>query len=799
MKVPLKWLKDYVDPRIAADELARRLTLAGFETMTVTAGGKWENVVIGRIAAVDPHPNADRLRLATVDLGSGQETVVCGAPNLNVGDKIVFARVGAELFDPYKNETALLKPAKIRGVESRGMVCSEKELGISESHEGILVLPADAPLGISLAEYFGNIVLDVDVTPNRPDCLCVIGITREAAALTGQIPQIPEITYAETEAPVGSRITIEIKDPDLCPRYCASLITGISIGESPPWMEERLIACGMRPINNIVDITNYVMLEYGQPLHAFDYDKIRDGKIIVRRAESGEVIESLDGMERKLTPDMLVIADAGRPVAIAGVMGGANSEVTGNTATILLEAASFNPASIHHTSRNLFLTSEASMRFERGIRPGLTEPALRRATQLMMELANGKAARGIADIYPGKTEAKSVTLAPSEVKRILGIEFTPEQIIGALKSLGFDVKESSDRELKVTAPYWRGDINREIDLIEEVARIIGYDKIPTTLLGEPLPHQDPDPSLRLREKIKNCLTGYGFQEIISYSLNGLEDLKKLHPAQEEPAPMPLRLTNPMTADLEYLRPGLRVNLLNALAGNRRHEEGNIRLFEMGKTYLPRPKDLPDEVETLCGVITGSLLEKSWLGETGPLDFFDVKGMVEGIFRQAGTSAGFAPGKDPGLNPSRQAAIMVDGQQIGILGELHPKVAAGFDIEGTVYLLEINVSALIPHALEEKAFQPIPRFPGILRDLALVVNADTTHQQVHEIITGFPLVREASIFDVYTGKQVPPGKKSLAYRVLYQSAEHTLTDEEVDRTQDKILKKLEHVLGATLRA
>ena len=394
----------------------------------------------GKIVAVNPHPNADRLRLATVDLGTEQQTVVCGAPNLNIGDKIAFARVGAQLIDAHTGQSMSLKTAKIRGVVSSGMICSEKELGISDSHEGIMVLPAEAPVGTPLADYLGDVVLDLDVTPNRPDCLSVIGIAREVAALSRQSLHIPEISYEETAAPIDQQISIEIIDPDLCPRYCASLITGVKIAESPRWLQERLLACGQRPINNIVDITNYVMLEYGQPLHSFDYDRIRGKKIIVRRAAEGEVIVSLDGVERKLSRDTLVIADEQRAVAIAGVMGGANSEVTENTSTILLEAANFNPASIHYTSRRLSLTSEASMRFERGISPGLTIPALKHATQLIMQLGGGRVAKGIVDVYPGRREPEPIRLSTDEVKRILGVEFSLDRIAGTLTSLGFDCK-----------------------------------------------------------------------------------------------------------------------------------------------------------------------------------------------------------------------------------------------------------------------------------------------------------------------------------------------------------------------
>jgi len=521
MKAPLNWLKDYVDITLTPAELAERLTLAGFEVGEIQAiGGSWDNIVVGQIVAVNPHPNADRLRLATVDLGTGQETVVCGAPNLNTGDRIAFARVGARLINPYNGQTEELKPAKIRGVVSSGMICSEKELGISDSHEGIMVLSAEAPVGKPLADCLGDTMLDLDITPNRPDCLSVVGIAREAAALSGQSLHIPEISYEEAAAPIDGQISIEIADPDLCPRYCASLITGVKIAESPAWMQERLIACGQRPINNIVDITNYVMLEYGQPLHAFDYDRIRGRKIIVRRAVEAENFFTLDDIERKLSHDMLVIADGEGTVAIAGVMGGLNSEVTESTGAILLEAASFNPASIHYTSHHLSLPSEASMRFERGISAGMTIPALKHATQLIAQLGGGKIARGIVDVYPGKQEPEPIGLTTDEVKRILGVEFSLDQIAGTLTSLGFDCKIEG-AQVRATAPYWRSDVKQPVDLIEEVARIIGYDRIPMTMLSDPLPRQNPEPALSLNARIRQSLVGYGFQEVITYSLTGL--------------------------------------------------------------------------------------------------------------------------------------------------------------------------------------------------------------------------------------------------------------------------------------
>ncbi len=799
MKVPLKWLKEYVDINLPPAEIARRLTMAGTEVSLQSLGGEsWRGVVIGEIVAVEVHPNADRLRLVTVNLGVEEQTVVCGAPNLTAGDKIAFASVGTELIDGYSGKKAILKPAKIRGVTSCGMVCSEKELGISDSHEGIMVLPPEAPPGKPLADFLAEIVLDLEVTPNRPDLLSVIGVAREVAALTNQPLTLPEVEYEEPGSPIEEQVSVTIVDPDLCPRYCASLINGIKIGESPEWLKQRLLACGMRPINNIVDATNYVMLEYGQPLHGFDFDRIKGGKISVRRATKDEAIVTLDDAERKLDSNTLVIADSERVVAIAGVMGGANSEVSERTTSILLESANFNPASIHYTSHGLRLVSEASIRFERSIRPELTEPALKRATQLIIELAGGEAAKGIIDVYPGKKEQKKIRLRAGEVERLLGVKFSTEQIKDTLISLGFKAeKTTGEAEFIITSPYWRSDISIEADLVEEVARVIGYDAIPMTMLSSSLPQQDPEPMLDFKKEVKQVLAGYGFQEIIGYSLTSREVLEKAL-ACTPLEPPPIRLSNTMTVDQEYLRTSLRGNLLTALATNLRHEEGAIRLFELGRIYLPRNNDLPEEPEYLCGIMS-SEIEKAWPNQPQYLDFFSVKGVVESLLAKPGVSAGFKESNDSGMYPGRQAAVVVDKDELGVVGELNPKVAEAFDISQPVYLFEIDLSKLLPHTIGYKLYKPIARFPAVMRDIALVVDAKVTHRQVLEIIKGFPLVEKITLFDVYTGKQVPAGKKSLAYRISFQSKEHTLTDKEVDKVQQQILDKLADKLGAVLRA
>lgn len=801
MKVPISWLKEYVDITIPVEEVAEKLTMAGFEVEDIIRiGGGWDKVVVGRIKAVNRHPNADRLTLPTLDLGNEEATVVCGAPNLKVGDKVPFAYVGARLIDGHSGKLEVLKPAKIRGVESAGMVCSEKELGISDRHEGIMVLPEDAPVGMSLTDYMGDVVFDIDITPNRADCLSVIGIAREVAALTGQKTHIPEVVYEETGDPLEDQITIEINAPDLCPRYAVTLIKKVTIAESPAWMQQRLLAAGMRPINNLVDVTNYVMLEYGQPLHSFDYEKIRAKKIIVRRASDYEPIITLDDNERELDSGMLVISDPMGAVAIAGVMGGANSEVTENTTSILLEAASFNPKSIHYTGRSLGIPSEACMRFERGISRELTLPALKRATQLLAELGGGEVAKGIVDIYPGKLVQEPITLSTAAVKRCIGREYNLDEIANALELLGFDIKrDDSAGEVTATAPYWRTDVSIREDLIEEVARIIGYDEIPTTMISEPIPRHDPPPVVELKREITRLLAGAGLQEVVTYTMTSRYMINRITTGPAADESTLIKVSNPMTADQEYMRPSLRMNLLTALESNRRFESGGIRIFEVGKVFIPRKDDLPEEREMLCGLIAGIDIENSWHGEGRQSDFYDAKGVIEALLDKFGIDAEYVPGKDYGLHSSRQASVTVDGKEIGVIGEVHPSVLEKFDIDEPAYLFEIDLPVLLEHTMDTRSFKALPRFPSVVRDMALIVDTGVVHTQIVEIIRGFSLVVAVDIFDVYSGEQVPPGKKSLAYSVTYQSPDHTLTDKEVNRVQEQILKRLEKELGAVLRA
>jgi phenylalanyl-tRNA synthetase beta chain len=801
MKVSLRWLKEYVDFSLPIEELSERLTMAGLEVGEVQViGGSWNNIVVGKIIDVNPHPNADRLKLVTVDLGKQHSAVVCGAPNVAVGDKVAFARVGAQLTDGHSGEMVQLKPAKIRGIVSEGMVCSERELGISDSHEGIMILPGEAAVGTPLSEYLGDTILDLDITPNRPDCLSVIGVAREIAALTGSKAHIPEIHYDELEKAIDSYAAVEIVEPNLCPRYCASLLTSIKVTESPQWMQRRLSACGMRPINNIVDVTNYVMLEYGQPLHAFDYNELRGKQIIVRRAVHGEAIATLDGVQRTLNSNTLVIADKERAIAVAGIMGGGDTEVRQNTTTVLIESANFNQAVIHRGSLGLRLSSEASLRFEKGLSRDLPLIALKRATQLLTELAEGRVAKGIIDVYPGKQQKEPIFLPVTDVKRLLGVELKVGEICETLELLGFGCRQVElNSQIQVEVPWWRTDVNCTADLVEEIARIIGYDKIPTTMLSSSLPRYEPVPMLFLRRQLSNILVSCGFQEVLTYSLTSLEMLGMLLPELRLMGPNPMKVANPMSREQEYLRTSLRAGVLSVLARNERYQENGIRLFEIGKVFMPREKDLPQEKEMLCAVLSGLRRRLFWRGEEEPVDFFVAKGVLETILSRLGVAARFEVSEDESLCPGRTADVVVENDKLGTVGELHPKIAKAFGLSGTAYLIEMDLDKLSSFTVTLKTFQAIPRYPSTHRDIALLVDEKVTYQQICFIIQGFSLVNSVVLFDFYIGEQVPTGKKSLAFRIVYQSSTHTLTDGEVDEVQQQILDKLQRELRAVLRS
>ncbi|SVB06409.1 uncharacterized protein METZ01_LOCUS159263, partial [marine metagenome] len=726
-----------VEVKVPVDELAQRLTMAGVECGGIQHLGGWNNCYVGQVLSVEPHPNADRLRLCMVNIGGEQLQVVCGAPNVARDQKIAFAKVGARMFDTHSGKMAVLKPAKIRGVTSGGMICSVLELGLGEQHEGILVLPEDAPVGTPLADYLGDVILDFEITANRPDCLSVLGVAREVAAFQGLPITEPDINYPEHGETIDSLAAVEIADPEYCKRYTASLITGITIGPSPQWMQDRLNLAGQRPINNIVDVTNYAMLEYGQPLHAFDFDKVKDRKVIVRGAKANERHTTLDGIERKLQPPMMVIADSGGVIGLAGIMGGSNTEITEATTTILLESASWHPFNTRRTGDALKLRSEASQRFEKGWRPELSPIGLRRATKLILDVAGGTVAKGIIDIYPGQQDPAKVTLTLAGLEKVLGITVPLEEVTRTLTTLGFHCNSMEDYSVEATVPPWRADITIEEDLVEEIARVIGYDRIPTTMLSTPIPLSQPDPSRELKEQVRELLASTGLQEVINYSMVSGQSIEAtmVSDAGTDKKPELLRASNPISPKHEYLRTTLKPGLLRTLANNRRHDNVPQWYFEVGREYLFYGDDFPVEPEMAAGIMVGPGALSTWSTEETATGFYDAKGVLEILFERLGVNATYEATDNSFYYPGRSAVITANGQQIGQLGEVHPTVLENFDVraEGVVYF-EIDLPSLLM-ALPDfsRRFHGPSIYPGALRDLALSVPVDIPAGNVQTII------------------------------------------------------------------
>lgn len=798
MKIPISWLKEFVDVTVSANELAHRLTMAGLEVADVITIGGWNNCFVGYVEKVEKHPDADRLHLCTVNIGSDTQRVICGAPNVKKGQKVAFARVGANLIDGHTGKFTTLKSAKIRGVVSEGMVCSIKELGLGEDHDGILELPADAPLGMALTEYMGDYILDLEPTPNRSDWFSVLGVAYEVSALTGNKIHEPEIEVPVSGTSITNDISVTVSNPDLCPRYTASLIRGVVVRPSPPWLQDRLQKIDIRPINNVVDVTNYVMMEYGQPLHAFDYSTLLRQRILVRRAHTGEVIETLDGIPRALNSSHLVIADDRDARAIGGVIGGADSEITDKTTDVVLESASFDPTNNRQTAQHFRLRTEATIRFEKGLRPDLTVVALRRATQLIQQVSGGTVAKGIIDIYPKKIKEKNILLTARRINKILGTDYPMKQVEEVLTALGFDCQREDTRSLRVVKPYWRSDINIEDDLVEEVARIIGYDAIPTKMLSTPIPARGPRTLRDFREEIRDLLVREGLQEVISYPAVSFDLLKKIMMADNES--ILLKLANPMSRDYQYMRPTLRASLLRTLANNLSHQPHSVTLFEIGKIYLKRDAGLPLELETASGIFYGNRSGEGWLGNQDQYDFYDGKGSVEAILNQLGFNGTFEPSEDGFFHPGKQAAILVKEARIGILGEVHPLVQEALEISGAaITFFELDISRLVEVLSSKRApLKPLDRYPSSIRDISILVDRSTPAASIQRIIESHPLVDRCLLFDVYEGDQVSSDKSSLAYRVYFQSKNRTLSSEEVNLGLVKVIDLLESQVGASLR-
>ena len=802
MLIPLRWLADYVDITLPTEELARRLTTAGVEVgKIISSAGEWDGVTVAEVVDIKPHPNADRLVLVTALLATGEtQTVVCGAPNVALGQKVAFAPEGTRLIDGHSGEATVLKRAKIRGVESAGMVLSEKELGISDSHEGILVLPEDAPVGEPLASVIGETIFDLDLTPNRPDLLSVLGVAREVGALTGRKVRDPSIVYEATGEPIKGRARVEVVDRDLCPRYVAALVEDVKIAESPAWMQQRLVAAGMRPINNVVDITNYVMLEMGQPLHAFDYNRLKGQRIVVRRARPGERLRLLDGTDRELSPEMLLIADADDAVAVAGVMGGAESEVTEETRAVLLESANFSATSIRRTRQALKVETDASRRFEKRLSVHLPPIAAQRAVKLMIEICGERAAQGLIDVTAGKPKDVRITLTQERLARVLGVELSSGEVRRVLEGLGFGCRWVPPDRFIVRVPYWRTDVAIADDVVEEVARVLGYDELPTTHLRGEIPPVQRQPMRELRERVRQALAASGLREVITYSLTDLPTLQKVLPPEELATTPPLRVANPMSREFEYARTTLRGSILQTLTKHIRASGGRlVTTFEAGRVYLRNDNDLPHEVETVCAALSGRKPDR-WGQPTGePAGFFEAKAHLEHVLADLRVAAEYREVVEHPFLSGRTAEVTIAGRRVGLVGELHPRVAASFEVKQDIAIFELDLEALLPHVPVTIHYEPVSPYPSVKEDLAIIVDEEVPAGRAMSVIESSNLVRSVSIFDVYTGLPVPKGRKSLAFSISFQSGDRTLTDEDVAEERKRIVERLGRELGATLRA
>lgn len=795
MKVSLNWLKTYIDFDLSPTDLADKLTMLGIEVESITEFGiGLDGVVVGNVKSIFPHPNADKLVLCQVDIGDSEDLqIVCGAPNVFEGMFAPVATVGTEL-----PNGIVIKRAKLRGEESYGMLCSEKELGISDEASGLMELSKDFTIGEPITEALAldDVIFELEITPNRPDCLSMIGVCREIRAETGNTLRLPKISLKENDIDVKNVTSVTIDAPDLCPRYAARVIQGVKISESPDWLKKRLESIGIGVINNIVDATNFVMMEYGQPLHAFDYNKLSENRIIVRCATEGEKLITLDEEERKLTPDMLVIADAEGPVALAGVMGGYDSEITESTCDMLLESANFSASSIRSTSKKLGMHTEASYRFEREADPEGVIPALDRATQLIVEIAGGSTCKGIVDVYPGMRERLQIQLRTDRVNFILGTKLDPPEIDRILINLGFGVIQQGNNNFQVTVPSFRPDITREIDLIEEIARVYGYDNIPTSLPKGDIPVPAPDNRTVMCKRIKHFLLGAGMMESVNYSFSHPNCFDKIQVTGENPLRKAFELQNPLSPEMSILRTTLIPSLLENAQHNHNHQIDSIALFEISTVFAQDGEPL-----RVAGVITGEIGGGVYGNPYKYPDFFDVKGIVEGILEMCNISDyTFLKTAEPTFHPGRNVEVILGEKRVGIFGEAHPTVQENYELPYKAYLFELDLEALADIVDFNIRFEPIPIYPSVQRDLAIVVDQQLTSDTPIELInaTGGELVESVRLFDVYEGDQVAEDKKSLAYTITYNSDTETLTDIAVNNLHDKIVNRLNEELGAELR-
>ena len=797
MLLPMNWVKDYVEVGEDTGTLGDQLTMTGSKVEEITTlRQEISNVVVGKILSVEPHPNADRLVVCQGDVGTETLQIVTGANNIAVGQRIPVAVHGAKL-----PGGVTIKKSKLRGVESYGMMCSGEELELKDSDypgaevNGILILKEDYPLGMDVKEALdlGGDVIDFEITPNRPDCLSVLGMAREIAVTTGKTWSMPEIALKPGAGRMEDELKVEVEDAALCPRYLARVVRDIRIAPSPQWMRRRLAAAGVRPINNIVDITNYVMLELGQPMHAFDLDKVEGRKIVVRTAVSGETIVTLDGKHRELKEDMLVIADTDKPIAVAGVMGGANSEITDETRQIVLESALFQGSSVRLTSRALGLRSEASSRFEKGLDINMARTAVDRAAQLIQKLGAGTVVDGYIDVLGASTDRKTITAKWNRINELLGLNLSAEVMKDILTRLGLEVTLDGDT-LSAVVPTYRNDLEGVADLAEEVARIYGYDKIPMTLMEGSASRGTRTRKQNWIDAVKQALVGMGMYETMTYSFASPTVYQSIGMTDPRDYPAAIRIANPLGEDQSILRTTMMPSMLEVLSRNYNRRLEDCSIFEINPVFLPKSlplTDLPDEVLTLA------------MGQYGAdSDFYSMKGKIEVIAELLGLEhkISFRAVRHPTLHPGRAAEVRIGDQSIGVFGEVHPKVADNYQLDIRVMLGELNLAVLLDQAKTGCQYRPLPRYPAVPRDLALIVKKTVPAGQILERIrkAGGKMLEDVSLFDIYEGNQIPEGYKSMAFSLVYRASDRTLKDDEVNQVHKKILNALEREIGAKLR-
>jgi len=812
MLVSFNWLREFVEIDRSVHEIADLLTMGGIEVENVTHVGEGlEKVLTARVDEISLHPSTGSLHLAGINLGGRSEKVVCGAPNLKVGQIVPYAPPGASL--PSGLEIAA---REIRGVLSPGMICSERELGLGDDQSGILELDSATVPGLPLTSAFPFIddyILETGVTPNRGDCLSILGTAREVAALTGKEWRLPEMDIREAYGSIHDRMTIEVPDVELCLRYVARKVDGVKIGPSPLDVRLKLIRSGLRPISNVVDATNLILLECGQPLHAFDHGFLEDHKIVVRRSDPGETFVTLDGAERKLPPDALMIRDGKRAVALAGIMGGLNSEISADTTAVLIESACFERFGIRRTAKALGMSTEASFRFERGVDPEGTLWAAHRSAYLIWKLAGGDILSGIIDVYPRRITRPSVRVRAKKVNRFLGTNLTKKEMMTCLNRLKIDAKGMDRETFEATPPSWRWDLDREEDMIEEVARIHGFQRIPISM---PSYRSAPD---RTRERhiavrgIAGLMNASGFTEVITMSFVSRREAEEFQTAGDA-APSPLSLINPLTEDQTVMRTSLIPGLLSAMKRNVSFRLEDLKLYEIGMAFLTQSgQELPREELRLAGLATGARYPGLWHFHRGEIDargkldaamlvdFYDVKGALENVLEGLGIGeARYAPSNLPFLHPGASADLLLGNETIGFAGELAPAKAREHDLNARVYIFEILLEPLLIRSRKERVFKPLPRYPYIERDLSFIVEEKVSGDVIKHLISrlGHDIIASVVLFDLYRGESIPPGHQSVAYRIRYQSEDRTLTDEEAQEVHSRIVDALEKEVGARMR-